>query len=93
MLLTRRGGRVVECGGLENRCPFGDREFESPPLRHFFQRLEKTAGRNPGRVRRGTCERSSVVEPHLAKVTVVSSNLIARSNSGPVCTANRAFFA
>ena len=28
-----RGGRVVECGGLENRCAFGYREFESPPLR------------------------------------------------------------
>src|SRR5690606_40910597 len=29
----RRGGRVVECGGLENRCPARDRGFESLPLR------------------------------------------------------------
>jgi hypothetical protein len=32
----RRGGRVVECGGLENRYTFGYREFESPPLRNSF---------------------------------------------------------
>lgn len=34
---ARRGGRVVEGGGLESRCavpPY--RGFESPPLRHYF---------------------------------------------------------
>lgn len=29
----RRGGRVVDCGGLENRCTFGYRGFESLSLR------------------------------------------------------------
>ena len=32
----RRGGRVVECTGLENRRAFiAFREFESHPLRHY----------------------------------------------------------
>jgi len=30
---TRRGGRVVECAGFENRLTARLREFESPPLR------------------------------------------------------------
>ncbi len=34
----RRGGRVVECTGLENRRGFiAHREFESLLLRHFRQ--------------------------------------------------------
>jgi hypothetical protein len=32
---NRRGGRVVECGSLENCCTFGYREFESHPLRSW----------------------------------------------------------
>ncbi len=31
----RRDGRVVECGGLENRCTERYRGFESLSLRHF----------------------------------------------------------
>ncbi len=27
---------MVDWGGLENRCPFGDRGFESLPLRHLW---------------------------------------------------------
>ncbi len=30
-----RGGRAVECTGLENRQAFGSREFESHPLRQI----------------------------------------------------------
>ena len=33
VLETRRDGRVVDCGGLENRCTFGYRGVESPSLR------------------------------------------------------------
>jgi hypothetical protein len=38
-------------------------------------------------------ERSSVVELHLAKVVVESSNLFARSNLNPVRVASRVFLA
>ena len=38
MILVWRGGRVVECGGLENRCLARGREFESHPLRQIFER-------------------------------------------------------
>ena len=31
-----RGGRVAECGGLENRCPARGPGFESQPLRSLF---------------------------------------------------------
>ena len=38
--LARRGGRVVEGGGLESRCAvFPYRGFESPSLRHEFRVL------------------------------------------------------
>ena len=33
VLETRGDGRVVDCGGLENRCTFGYRGFESLSLR------------------------------------------------------------
>ena len=33
---ARRGGRVVECGGLENRCTARYRGFESLPLRQLI---------------------------------------------------------
>ena len=34
-MTKRKGGRVVECGGLENRCSeFRNRGFESPPFRN-----------------------------------------------------------
>ena len=40
-----RGGRVVECGSLENCCTFGYREFESHPLRdHDLQDEKDEAG-------------------------------------------------
>src|SRR6266581_1662793 len=32
---SRRGGRAVDCAGLENRKAERPREFESHPLRHF----------------------------------------------------------
>ena len=39
----RRGGRVVECGGLENRLPLhGVRGFESLLLRHMIGRAPAT---------------------------------------------------
>ena len=34
-LRPRRGGRVVDCGGLENRCAVRYRGFESYPLRTY----------------------------------------------------------
>ena len=35
--IIRKGGRVVECGGLENRCSgFRNRGFESPPFRNKY---------------------------------------------------------
>ena len=33
--IIRRGGRVVDCSGLENRRRVTYREFESLSLRHF----------------------------------------------------------
>ena len=33
---SRRGGRVVDCAGLENRRAARSRGFESHPLRHFI---------------------------------------------------------
>jgi hypothetical protein len=37
MRIFGRGARVVESGGLENRCsPFGNRGFESHPLRMLY---------------------------------------------------------
>ena len=33
--IARRDGRVVECGGLENRCTARYRGFESLSLRHL----------------------------------------------------------
>ena len=39
----RRGGRVVECGGLENRLPLhGVRGFESLLLRHLVRQTPRT---------------------------------------------------
>ncbi len=39
----RKGGRVVECGGLENRWSlFVAREFESPPFRMYFAYILKS---------------------------------------------------
>ncbi len=35
----RRGGRVVECTGLENRRGASHRGFESHPLCHFLKAL------------------------------------------------------
>src|SRR5437867_259405 len=34
-----RGGRAVDCAGLENRKAERPREFESHPLRRFFHRV------------------------------------------------------
>ncbi len=53
--------------------------FDSPHLNPRSNDWNCETEARAGPVRNGTCERSSVVEPHLAKVTVVSSNLIARS--------------
>ena len=36
LLLRRRDGRAIECGGLENRCGETHRGFESPSLRFFL---------------------------------------------------------
>ena len=33
--VSRRGGRAVDCAGLENRKAERPREFESHPLRHI----------------------------------------------------------
>ena len=42
---VRRGARVVDRGGLENRCTLaGYRGFESHPLRHFSSHIGKCAG-------------------------------------------------
>ena len=38
----RRDGRVVECGGLENRCPSRDRGFESLSLRKETKGAQKS---------------------------------------------------
>ena len=42
-LESRRGGRVVECGGLENRFGASQRGFESLPLRHINRDLNRRA--------------------------------------------------
>ncbi len=39
----RRVGRVVECGGLENRCLSQDRGFESLTLRRKQKALKTSA--------------------------------------------------
>ena len=40
----RRGGRAVDCAGLENRKAERPREFESHPLRHPASRFMRFAG-------------------------------------------------
>ena len=37
--MARRGARVADSDGLENRCPERDRGFESHPLRQPSRRL------------------------------------------------------
>ncbi len=39
VLLPRRVGRVVDCGGLENRCTERYRGFESLTLRQNIEKL------------------------------------------------------
>src|SRR6266446_3062289 len=42
--ISRRGGRAVDCTGLENRQAERPREFESHPLRHSCFALTRFAG-------------------------------------------------
>ena len=50
----RRGGRAVECDGLENRCPVTPgRGFESLPLRSFLLAMQPTRRAGRGHLRTG----------------------------------------